>query len=178
MTASQRNACSPRRRDLKVDVVEVRVVQGAHVPADHPFWQRLNANLLALFNNAAICLVIDKSRAEIDHRLVVPGRNIVEIDELVLTKIPDRSHKVQAPEALKPTARFGDPTATSKHFEESRDKTETVLKTTPDLRGHVKESPLGVKLDGYEWILYIGAHSDRHTKQILEVKADPNYPKS
>jgi hypothetical protein len=33
-------------------------------------------------------------------------------------------------------------------------------------------------LDGYEWLLFIGAHSERHTKQILEVKADPNFPKS
>jgi len=30
---------------------------------------------------------------------------------------------------------------------------------------------------GYEWILFIAAHSERHTKQILEVKADPNFPK-
>jgi len=24
----------------------------------------------------------------------------------------------------------------------------------------------GKKLDGYEWLLYIAAHSERHTKQI------------
>ena len=28
-----------------------------------------------------------------------------------------------------------------------------------------------------EWILFIGAHSDRHTKQILEVEANPGFPK-
>jgi hypothetical protein len=33
--------------------------------------------------------------------------------------------------------------------------------STPALRGIVK----------------ISAHSERHTKQILEVKADPNFPK-
>jgi hypothetical protein len=27
-------------------------------------------------------------------------------------------------------------------------------------------------------MLFIAAHSDRHTKQILEVKADPNFPKN
>jgi len=26
--------------------------------------------------------------------------------------------------------------------------------------------------------LFLAAHSERHLKQILEVKADPNYPKS
>jgi hypothetical protein len=33
-------------------------------------------------------------------------------------------------------------------------------------------------MDGYEFVLFIAAHSERHTKQILEVKADPNYPKN
>jgi hypothetical protein len=52
-----------------------------------------------------------------------------------------------------------------------------VLKKTPDLRDHALESPLGQKLDAYEWILFIGAHSERHTKQIKEVMADANFPK-
>ena len=65
-----------------------------------------------------------------------------------------------------------------KHFIESRSKTEDLLKNTPGLRQHAMDSPLGMKLDGYEWILFIAAHSERHTKQINEVKADPNFPKS
>ena len=50
------------------------------------------------------------------------------------------------------------------------------MKTTPDLRAHVADSPMG-QLDAYEWLLLIGAHSKRHTEQIDEVKADPNFPK-
>jgi hypothetical protein len=38
------------------------------------------------------------------------------------------------------------------------------------------ESPMG-KLDEYEFVLLVAAHSERHTKQINEVKADPNFPK-
>jgi hypothetical protein len=37
---------------------------------------------------------------------------------------------------------------------------------------------MGTKMDAYEFVLLIAAHSERHTKQILEVKADPNYPKN
>lgn len=107
-----------------------------------------------------------------------PGRDLVKIDELVLTAIPDRSHKAQAPDPFKPTNRFGTPAATTAHFNESRDKTEQLLQSTPGLRDHAADSPLKVQLDAYEWILFIGAHSERHTKQILEVKADPNFPKS
>ena len=54
---------------------------------------------------------------------------------------------------------------------------EDFLKSTTGLRDHVMDSPLG-KLDGYQFVLLIAAHSERHTKQINEVKADPNFPKN
>jgi DinB superfamily len=110
----------------------------------------------------------------------IPARDPVElkkIDDGVLAQVPDRSHKIQAPEPLKPTNRFGSPAEAEKHFVESRATTEAFLKNTPDLRAHAVDSPMGVKLDGYEWMLLIAAHSERHTKQILEVKADANFPK-
>jgi hypothetical protein len=109
----------------------------------------------------------------------IAPRDPVEVkktDDGVIAQVPDRSHKIQAPDPLKPTNRFGSPADAEKHFLESRAVTEEFLKTTPDLRAHVSDSPMG-KLDGYEWVLLIAAHSERHTKQILEVKADPNYPK-
>jgi hypothetical protein len=110
----------------------------------------------------------------------IPARDPVElkkIDDGVLAQVPDRSHKIQAPEPLKPTNRFGSPAEAEKHFVESRATTEAFLKNTPDLRAHAVDSPMGVKLDGYEWMLLIAAHSERHTKQMLEVKADANFPK-
>jgi len=108
----------------------------------------------------------------------VPGRDLKKTDDAVVAMIPDRSKKAQAPEPLVPTNRFGSADGSLKHFIESRTKTEDFLKTTPGLRDHAVDSPLGSKLDGYEFVLFIAAHSERHTKQILEVKADPNYPKN
>jgi len=105
------------------------------------------------------------------------GEDVTVIDTMVMQAIPDRSQKKQAPEPLKPTNRFGSPDGSLKHFLESRTTTEDFLTKTPDLREHAADSPLGKKLDGYEWVLFIAAHSERHTKQILEVKADPNFPK-
>ncbi len=102
---------------------------------------------------------------------------VMVLDELVLQKIPDRTSKVQAPEPLQPNNRFGSPKDSLKHFEESRAKTIEFLNHTKDLRQHAVDSPLGKQLDGYEWVLFIAAHSERHTKQIIEVKADPNFPK-
>jgi hypothetical protein len=107
-----------------------------------------------------------------------PDRDTAKIDAGILAMIPDRSQKAQAPEPLKPTNRFGSPDGSLKHFVESRTTTEDFLKKTPDLRGHAVDSPLGgAKVDAYEWVLFIAAHSDRHTKQILEVKANENFPK-
>jgi hypothetical protein len=110
----------------------------------------------------------------------IPARDPAElkkIDDSVIAMVPDRSHKMQAPDPLKPTNRFGSPEEAEKHFVDSRATTEEYLKSTPDLRAHAIDSPMGMKLDAYEWVLLIAAHSERHTKQILEVKADPNFPK-
>ena len=104
------------------------------------------------------------------------GRDVKKTDEGVLAMVPDRTNKIQAPEPLVPTNRFGSPEASIKHFVESRATTEDFLKSTTGLRDHVADSPMG-KLDGYEFVLLIAAHSERHTKQINEVKADPNFPK-
>lgn len=106
------------------------------------------------------------------------GEDVKAIDEMVLTAIPDRTQHRQAPEPLKPTNRFGSPQGSLKQFTESRAQTEDFLRTHDDLRAHAIDSPLGKKLDAYEWVLFIAAHSQRHTKQILEVKADPNFPKN
>ena len=105
------------------------------------------------------------------------AEDVKALDDIVVAKIPDRSVKAQAPEPLKPTNRFGSPQASLKHFLESRQTTEAFLTSHNDLRDHATDSPLGKKLDAYEWILFLTAHSERHTKQILEVKADPNFPK-
>ncbi len=105
------------------------------------------------------------------------GDDVKAIDELILARIPDRSQKAQAPEQLRPTNRYGSPDASLKHFAESRSRTVDFLQKTADLRAHAVDGPLGKKLDAYQWILFIAAHSERHTKQINEVKADPNFPK-
>ena len=103
--------------------------------------------------------------------------NLREIDDFVTTAIADRSNKAQAPEPLAPTNRFGSAAGSVKHFQESRAKTLAFLKETKGLRDHAIDSPMGKKLDAYQWVLFISAHCQRHTKQIDEVKADPGFPK-
>jgi hypothetical protein len=105
-----------------------------------------------------------------------PDRDHKAGDSFVLKVIPDRSQKAQAPDPLVPTGRWS-PQEALDHFLKSRARTVGFLKSTPDLREHVVDSPIGQPLDAYQWLLFTSAHSERHTKQILEVKADPNFPK-
>lgn len=99
-------------------------------------------------------------------------------DEMILQKIPDRSHKAQAPEFLRPTGRWATEADLTKAFEESRKVTMDYVRTTnDDLRDHFFDHPVFGTLDGYQWLLLLSAHSERHTAQIEEVKADPNFPK-
>jgi hypothetical protein len=108
----------------------------------------------------------------------VPGRDVAKIDAGILQGVPDRSVKRQAPEPIKPSNKYGSAEASEKHFVESRATTEALLKNTPDLRQHAMVFVSGPPMDAYEWILVIAAHSERHTKQIEEVKASPGFPKS
>jgi len=99
-------------------------------------------------------------------------------DEMILQKVPDRSHKAQAPEFLRPTGRWTTEADLAKAFEDSRAATMEYVRTTnDDLRDHFFDHPVFGTMDGYQWLLLISAHSARHTAQIEEVKADPNFPK-
>jgi hypothetical protein len=99
-------------------------------------------------------------------------------DELILERVPDRSHKAQAPEILRPTGRWANEADLVKEFEQRRAVTiEYVRTTNDDLRDHFFDHPVFGTLDGYQWLLLLATHSGRHTAQIEEVKADPNFPK-
>jgi|ERR1051326_1025980 uncharacterized damage-inducible protein DinB len=102
-------------------------------------------------------------------------RDAKQVDADILARVPDRSTKFQAPPAIAPTGRWT-PEVALEHFLSGRAQSLVLLKSTPDLRQHVINHPVLGPLDGYEWILTAAAHTDRHTKQILEVKADPNFP--
>ena len=97
-------------------------------------------------------------------------------DDKVLAMVTDRSQRFQAPEPVRPTGRWGTPQDTLKEFLELRARTLDYLKSTPGLRAHISDSPLG-KLDAYQRLLFISGHSERHFKQMQEVMADANFPK-
>ena len=98
-------------------------------------------------------------------------------DEIVQKAVPDRSQKFQAPEPIVPAGKFAGLAATRAAFLASRDKTiRFVEKTGIPLRDFVAPHPAMKELDAYQWILLIAAHTERHLKQLQEVKDSPGYP--
>jgi hypothetical protein len=99
-------------------------------------------------------------------------------DEELIQKVEDRSKKIKTTEKLQPeNTPYKSMAEALNSFKTDREKLITYVKSTEeDLRNHFATLPFG-PIDGYQMILFIGAHSNRHTQQIKEVKADANFPK-
>ncbi|MEO6612364.1 MAG: DinB family protein [Chitinophagaceae bacterium] len=99
-------------------------------------------------------------------------------DEQFVKMIEDRTNKAQAPEPIQPkNTGFTSMDAAVEDFKSNRNNHIKYLKSsTEDLRNHVLQLPFGW-IDGYQLCLMIAAHSNRHTQQINEVKANPGFPK-
>ena len=99
-------------------------------------------------------------------------------DEKLVQIIEDRSNKVKTNERFEPK------NTPYKSLDEALDAFKTLRvahikymkSTTEDLRNHVVQMPFGW-IDCYQLCLMMAAHVNRHTQQINEVKADPNFPK-
>ena len=98
-------------------------------------------------------------------------------DEEIKKMITDRSFRVKTREGFIPTGQFGDAKQTLKVFDERREALiKYVKETKDDLRNHFAESPFGL-VDTYQLLLFLSAHTKRHTLQIEELKANPGFPK-
>ena len=114
-----------------------------------------------------------KGPAEPEKRALVQGK-----DSSLMTMVVDRTAKFKAPEAIQPTRRWATSGEITKNVVENRTRTIDFVSTTQeDLRDHFMDHPVFKTLDTYQWILLTSGHMRRHTAQILEVKADPNFPK-
>jgi uncharacterized damage-inducible protein DinB len=98
-------------------------------------------------------------------------------DQDVMKNVEDRSNKVKTFSTLEPqNTGFNTMDEAVNSFKQNRNKLiEYVKNTGDDLRNHVAILPIG-NFDCYQMILFIGAHSNRHLRQIEEVKADANFP--
>lgn len=97
-------------------------------------------------------------------------------DEAVVKAISSRDAKAKAPEMLVPSNKWKTTAETLAAFRAARKETIAYVQTTPDaLRLHVMEEPM--LMDGYQLLLMIGAHMERHLAQMKEVMANPAFPR-
>ena len=129
-------------------------------------------------------LVLGPFRAQLAAAPALPaGRDYKLVDAIVVNQIPNRLTKFPAPPATHPTGKFAAPEALDR-LKENYVRLTNYLESTPDLRQHgLEAAPLKAisngayeSMDGYQWILAAAAHTERHTKQMLEVMADARFP--
>jgi uncharacterized damage-inducible protein DinB len=103
--------------------------------------------------------------------------NIKATDQQVIQMLEDRSQKYKTDERGEPkNSSYATMEEALESFRTSRRNLIDYMKsTTDDLRNHVATTPAG-EYDSYQMALFIGSHTNRHRKQIEEIKADPNFP--
>ncbi len=98
-------------------------------------------------------------------------------DDQVKGMISSREQKVKTREEMVPKNNFGSVEGSVKEFTAKRDATIEYVKTTKDdLRNHYAVMPFAT-FDSFQVIIFLAAHSARHTAQAKEVIANPNFPK-
>ncbi len=109
-----------------------------------------------------------------------PGRRRelpAKADEVVQF-MHDRSQRFQAPAFVAPAGRWPSRGGLLEAFDGSRAMTIAFVDTTrSELHAHFRDNPALGPLDGYEWLWWLAAHTERHLMQIAEVKTHPAFPR-
>jgi len=99
--------------------------------------------------------------------------------ETLIVVVTDRSkNRAMTGQAWMPDGKFPNTAAAIQAFIDRRDSTITYVGSTQDdLKEHFIEHPQWGTLDLYEAFVMLSAHCERHTLQLEEVMASPNFPK-
>jgi hypothetical protein len=94
-------------------------------------------------------------------------------DQIIVDAMKDRIARRMSPDLVKPAGRWATPAAALAAFDHARKEMIALLrKETRDLRDYCAPHPSLKALDGYQWILFIATHTDRHRAQIVELRAE------
>jgi hypothetical protein len=97
--------------------------------------------------------------------------------QVVMDAITSRDHKVKTRPELEPGDGYQTPKEFLDGFEQLRNKSIKYVNQTEDKLRHyfISFGPLG-DLDGYQILMFMSGHVERHIQQIEEVMKDPRYP--
>lgn len=124
---------------------------------------------------------VELTEASVFARLAAPHDSpavaVARTDDFILRAVRSRKHKAPAPEPLRPTRRYAAPEAFAQNFTALRHRVmEYVAATDDDVRAKQDPHFALQTLDGYQWLLLIGSHAERHAAQIDEIKRHPCFP--
>jgi uncharacterized damage-inducible protein DinB len=98
-------------------------------------------------------------------------------DDVIAKMVRDRSQRFTAPAQLEPKGKVVPKAQAVTDFEATRKKTLDYVRTTQDpLREHGAGAPPNITT-AYQLVLMLSGHTERHTAQLMEVKASAGYPK-
>ena len=91
-------------------------------------------------------------------------------DQLVVDAMKDRTSRRISPDIVKPAGRWPSLAAALEAFDRARMEMIQLLgRETRELRDYCAPHPALKALDGYQWILFLVAHTDRHREQIADL---------
>ncbi len=109
--------------------------------------------------------------------VVEPDPQAERVTARIREESADRSREVPAAERVLPTGRWPDRKALIRAFKRTDDSLREFIRKTPaPIREHRLQHPAFGALDGYQWVVLLAAHTDRHVQQVAEVKRSAGYP--
>lgn len=98
-------------------------------------------------------------------------------DEEILRNIVDRTARFKAPEMLHPVNTFNNAENAIEAITENRQVIFEIMEkySIDEMRSKVADAPFGI-IDGYQYLLFIAGHANRHSLQIDEIMASEEFP--
>lgn len=184
MTNETLTVLTPAEQETARDLIESahagleKAVAGL-TPAQWEFKPALGTwSILEIIEHLAV--MQDRIHRRLHHgsRAELPAeRQLAALDRTIITQIPIRSSKFSAPESVQPNGRWT-PEEAMQNLAASFTSITEFLLSSDALRQFGFEHPVFGPMDAYQWVLAVASHAVRHTAQILEVKADANWPSS
>lgn len=100
-------------------------------------------------------------------------------EELIAKAVPSRGRRVKGPPEAMPKGEWSDPGALLARFIDVRERVIDYVETTGDpIRTRQFAHFVFGPLDGFQWLIFMAAHSERHRRQLEEVKSSAGFPEN
>lgn len=102
------------------------------------------------------------------------------IRRIMPNRSPGGAGGAQAPQEIRPTEHWDRKHAIEEFYKMHGEVRAYIETMDREIKNHTFEHPFPVfgTLTAYDWLIYVPLHTVRHSRQIMEVQADPNYPKA